>query len=487
MISSTKTLRHEAVRVDEALHDLRQIGLPELKRRQVDGNVEIRPALRIAGNAVQHPCAERGHEARVLGNGNEGRWRDLSPFRVTPPQQCLGANDLACAAGHDRLILQAQLVALDGRAQIDFDRAAGFHVSRHVGGEEDGPIPPLTLRIIERNVGVAHQLVRRRAMIGRHGDTDRGFDAHGLAVDRERLGERCGDPFRQALSALLVFGEAENGELVAAEAGNKVARSQPRTQTFRHGAHELIAGFMTERVVDILEFVDVHVRRNRPAAVGAQVALGEPLLDFFQHMHSVRQAGEGIVPRCMTRFRLTLRQFLRGAPQPLEHLVGKNAGSENTASDERQDHRQQHMTGPACLPREISGLDAVVSDETLGDYGAAAHRLSRELQFRHQKRARDLRDEIVVDVDDTDQEVRNPPVQAQIDVRDNRDGGDNRRPAVDGHDMSAPARQFNGACQHLVVRLRLAELVRAAPQIGRAPFPHLEDERFEVFSTLFKC
>ena len=82
----------------------------------------------------------------------------------------------------------------------------------------------------------------------------------------ERLGDALGDPGRAVLVADVL---GEHGELVAAEAGDGVARAQGLLDPGGDGREQLVAGGMTEAVVDELELVEVEEEhRNRGLAAG---------------------------------------------------------------------------------------------------------------------------------------------------------------------------------------------------------------------------
>ncbi len=82
----------------------------------------------------------------------------------------------------------------------------------------------------------------------------------------ERLLEGIADPRGQASRTVLRIGrDAQHRELVAAEAGEEVIRAQPRLEAPRDSLDQLVADLMTERVVDVLEPVDIDVGRNRHA------------------------------------------------------------------------------------------------------------------------------------------------------------------------------------------------------------------------------
>ena len=81
----------------------------------------------------------------------------------------------------DRLIVEVKFLHHDGGAQIAFDEAAAALVAVHVLVEGNDRIAPDGLALVERQIGLRHQVVRltgmqrrdskaRRGAVGRHGD-----------------------------------------------------------------------------------------------------------------------------------------------------------------------------------------------------------------------------------------------------------------------------------------------------------------------------
>ena len=74
----------------------------------------------------------------------------------------------------------------------------------------------------------------------------------------ERQAERLEQPLGHRDGVLLVAEVlAEHGELVAAEAGDRLLAAQRVLQPLRHGEDQLVAGRVPEAVVDHLEAVEV--------------------------------------------------------------------------------------------------------------------------------------------------------------------------------------------------------------------------------------
>ena len=85
-----------------------------------------------------------------------------------------------------------------------------------------------------------------------------------MVVDLVTLAEAVDDPAREAggvLGRMDVL--LEHDELVAAEAGDEIVRAQHFAQTVGHRAQQLVAAGMAERIVDLLELVEVDEQQRR--------------------------------------------------------------------------------------------------------------------------------------------------------------------------------------------------------------------------------
>jgi hypothetical protein len=114
------------------------------------------------------------------------------------------------------------------------------------------------LRRVHRNVGTLEQLGRVPAMVGIGHHADARLDVHDHAVELNRNVERDKHPPRNVLD---IQKSADRGnqdrELVAAEAGDGVSPAKASGQPSGDIAEEPIALVVPQRVVDLLEPVEV--------------------------------------------------------------------------------------------------------------------------------------------------------------------------------------------------------------------------------------
>ena len=136
-----------------------------------------------------------------------------------------------------------------------------------------------------------------RSVVGglEHRDADaRGHRALAGAGDRDPLGaQRLEQLVGDVLGRVPRGARQQRGELVAAEPGEHVALAQPRAQHRRDARDDLVAGGVAERVVDVLEVVEVEQQQRAVGAVAAhEVGVR---VDLVGEARAVVQAGQRVV------------------------------------------------------------------------------------------------------------------------------------------------------------------------------------------------
>ena len=215
-----------------------------------------------------------------------------------PAQQRLEAGHRAVGGGDLRLVVQLELALLDPAGEVAAQQPSGPGLARELRPVVGEPGPSRRLRAVERDVGVGAQLVRRAAIVGIERDPDARADHQILLADADRLGRRRHQPLRQDRG---VGGGAQldldHRELVAAEPGDRVAAAHRGGQALGDDAQKLVARTVAQRVVDLLEPVEVEVEKREapPRPCGDRQGLDQPVLE----QAPVGQAGQGIVVRQM--------------------------------------------------------------------------------------------------------------------------------------------------------------------------------------------
>ena len=148
---------------------------------------------------------------------------------------------------------------------------------------------------VHRDVGVLEQRLGVLAVVGVERDPDAGLDLDGELLELEPLGDRlahAGAGLDRRVGAADVGDQ--HRELVAAEAGDGVAGAQVSSAA-RRRAQQQVAVVVAERVVDLLEAVEVDHQHGELRGL----ARGE--LDRLVHAvveeHAVGQFGDVVVQR----------------------------------------------------------------------------------------------------------------------------------------------------------------------------------------------
>ncbi len=164
--------------------------------------------------------------------------------------------------------------------------------------------------MVHGDVGVAEQAFEIGAVDGIDGDADAAGDADLAAADVYRIGQAFNHPPADQAGEVRVVDLAEqHDELVTAEAGDRIAAeradgeqvvlfaarhriaaAQAGAQPPRNFAQHQIADLVAQRVVDLLEVVEVNEQQCEGALVAGGV--GQGLVEDLAQQGPVRQAGD---------------------------------------------------------------------------------------------------------------------------------------------------------------------------------------------------
>src|SRR6266446_4426698 len=101
-------------------------------------------------------------------------------------------------------------------------------------------------------------------MPGKERDPDAGSNLERLVLDHQRFLQRLEDSCGRRPGCGFVDDSRQNdGELVAAKAGNRVRFPQLTLEPGRYVAQDVVAPVMPEGVVDLLESVQVHHQQGQ--------------------------------------------------------------------------------------------------------------------------------------------------------------------------------------------------------------------------------
>src|SRR5262249_34750908 len=253
----------EAGLAENAFDRVDEIRPPELQRRHIDRDRQARPIAAVEAGAAQHVFAKLDNEARMFGDWNKARRRDFALHGMDPARQRFDADQPLAATIDDRLIDDVQFAVFDHLAQRAFEQFAIRQVGVHRRGVDAGAGAGLVLCAVERHIGVAQDIAGVLGAVVDHGNTDRSADIDAVSADDEWRADRREDAFGYRLQRIIVRGaDHDDGKLVAAEAGNEIVVAHDLTQAPRDVENELVADVMAERIVAVLEVIEIDIEHG---------------------------------------------------------------------------------------------------------------------------------------------------------------------------------------------------------------------------------
>ncbi len=240
--------------------------------------------------------------------GSRPRWGCSQRTNASTPTTSPGGE------ADDRLVEDAQLVALDGPVQGAFDVETLHRLGPHVLVEELEAGPALRLGPVHGGVRIPNQRLGR---VGSrpHGHADAHAEEHLLSVDQERGLEGVGDALGHAPRLPAGGGVlAHDHELVAPEAGHGVLGPYGLAEPLGHRDQQGVPGGVAPAVVEDLEAVEVDEQHRHPGT--APGGPGQGLVQPVGEQGPIGEAGEGVVERLVGQFVLRLMGQVGLDPPP---------------------------------------------------------------------------------------------------------------------------------------------------------------------------
>ncbi len=251
--------------MQDLFHVIEQVGLDQLGGRDVDGDedrfggaIGALPDAKLAAGLIQHGAADVTDHAGLLGKPDETLGRQQAEVRMAPAHQRLEAREMHVGKAGDGLVVNFDLVALDGAAQflLEDDQLGAVILHRRI--EQLDRARAVALGFVECDGRVLHDLLGGHGGIAQVRKTNRGGEEIFLVVERDRAGYRFQKRFGEVpgIPRLNIFME-QNGELVAGQPGNRIGVAGFGLQPAANHGKQRIARIMAHRVIDHLEAVEV--------------------------------------------------------------------------------------------------------------------------------------------------------------------------------------------------------------------------------------
>ena len=228
---------------------------------------------------------------------------------------------------HLRLVEQLELAQLERAAKRrGEDHPLGRRRSLDLRGEREVVAAGL-LGAVHRGICGLEQGRRVLAVVRKHGDPDARAEATLLSVQHDRLGQRL----QQAPSELVhvdLVGDllGEHDELVAPEARHGIRIADRLREAARQRLQDFVAGGVAERVIDVLEPVEIHEQERDGTIVASRER--DRMIEPLEERGPVVQARQRIEPRKPADVgfdQLLLRDVETDAAIAEERAVGRNA------------------------------------------------------------------------------------------------------------------------------------------------------------------
>ncbi len=222
----------------------------------------------------------------------------------------------------DRLITQIHLAARQRVAQIVFECAADLGRLVQITRIETEPAAPVALGRIERQIGIAHQIVAGQSVERRNRHADRRPDDTAAALDRIGLRQAVDDVRRHVAQLAAIFEVGKNDlEFIAAQPADHFLVADDLEQPFGNLFEQRVAGRMAERVVDLFEAVEIE-QHDRADALLLRKG-GKRGVELFRNVEPVGQPGQRIIQREPRRIlgRAALRRDVGAAAAVADELT----------------------------------------------------------------------------------------------------------------------------------------------------------------------
>ncbi len=302
--------------LEHSINEGRKIVMDELDRGDIDCDAQRHwPSHRIATHPFQRPVAERLDLVDLLGNRYELAGGNIPLLGVVPAHQSFEARHLVGLDINDRLVVHRHLVLDECVAQILLELASVVGSIFKVARIEPVSAAPVALGGIKRQIGRFDDLFAVETIVRRDRHADGDADDRAQAVDRIGLGQHLNQLAAEIAKdpAVVDIGQHDL-ELVAPDPADVAHVPDHLLQPRRELLEQFIARGMTQRVVDLLEAVEIE---HHQCAALLGIAVGfERLVEPRLHPAAIGQPGQRIElrhPFCIALLLATGGDVLRTA------------------------------------------------------------------------------------------------------------------------------------------------------------------------------
>ena len=264
---------------------------------------------------------------------------------MVPAHQRLDAGDRAVGQRDLRLEIDLERLFRDGDAHVVLELLAVFEFPAQLFRKEGEGAAAQLLGGVKRQVGMDDQVLGIFRVDRIDGDAGAGAGQDRGAMEADRLVDPLHDAPRHHVDVFGVAGTLEDHhEFVAAEPHAEIRRPAGLAHALRRHDEHIVAGRMAERIVDLLEAVEVDLD-DRHALVAAPRPLDQRI-EVIGQEGPVVQAGQPVMDGDEGHRIARIDQFVGLAADDFRHRPEDEQGDQDDDGDGGEEQRCR--AGRAC-------------------------------------------------------------------------------------------------------------------------------------------
>ena len=252
--------------------------------------------------------------------------------------------------------MQRQGAVLHGHPQILDEREAVSLVveCRFIDVERSA----LPLGSVHRDVRTMDQIGGIQSVFRGQRDANACADVQTGGADVDRLFEQRGDASSHGRGLEGIGPVEKDGELVAAQAGHQIVATDNLADTRADLAEQRVPGLVPERVVDLLEVIEVDKQEGQPASLSsAGRQRGQGPVELMEELSTISESGELIGHGLVVAGSVEGPLLAQGDGQP-DAGNKKGGSSESEGNWAHTLHVAQHQDRDAGQQRDREDDDA---------------------------------------------------------------------------------------------------------------------------------
>src|SRR6478735_9408672 len=201
---------------------------------------------------------------------------------MLPANQCFRPGNRSSRKVELRLVVQSELIFIQRATQALFEIQPIDCPRVHLLPEELEAVPPLTFCLVHRGISILDQRLRVLPVEWIHADSDTRGDIQIMVFDGMGFSQGFKDPSARNFGIFRMFHILkQEDELVASRPAHRVRGSYASDQLVCNGLQKLVAGGMTQGVIDVLESIQIQKEYSQHSRVSVRSgnSLVQPIVE----------------------------------------------------------------------------------------------------------------------------------------------------------------------------------------------------------------